>query len=56
MPETYTLDLECSNCDWRGPKQIPKGNYYSNEKCEVCGLSTLSRDYRIIKWEKMFKK
>lgn len=43
--ETYTLNVFCPNCDFRGKVIISKGTPYSEHPCPQCGIIDLDKDY-----------
>ena len=48
MSETYTIQVTCSNCDYLGDVDIPRGTEFKNYNnasvvCPTCGCSTLRK-------------
>jgi len=42
--QTYELEIECSNCDYRGKKELPFGEEAaSGMGCPNCGCKTASK-------------
>jgi len=46
--ETYTLEVECNNCDFVGKTDIPKGSEVEQHPCPNCGTLKLERHFEII--------
>jgi len=38
---TYTMDVACSNCEWEGEANIPKGTKVNDAACPQCGCVEL---------------
>ena len=46
--ETYSIAVECSNCDFNGKTDIPKGVSVEEHPCPNCGNANLSKYVEII--------
>lgn len=42
---TYQLECECYNCEYKGTVVIEKGVTVKDKECPTCGNRTLSRYY-----------
>lgn len=42
-PDTYSVEVECSNCNFKDTIKIMKGILISGERCPNCGCKTLER-------------
>lgn len=47
MEDTYKASVYCSNCDFRGGVNIPKGQVISETACENCGNTTLQKNLSV---------
>ena len=43
MSDTYNQEVYCTNCDFGGPIDIPKGQVVENTACPNCGNMTLKK-------------
>ena len=41
MIATYTITVECDNCDYEGEAEIPKGTKVADGDCPNCGCQTV---------------
>ena len=50
MPdETYSVNVECSNCDHVGPLEIPKGTPVADKmECPNCGCETAKKHELVV--------
>ena len=50
MPnETYSVNVECSNCDHVGPLDIPKGTLVADKmECPNCGCETAKKHEPVV--------
>lgn len=40
---TYSIEVACHNCDYRGETQIPKGTPVGGSPCPNCGCQTVAK-------------
>lgn len=49
VPDTYSLPVHCTNCDYKSDKNFPKGKAVNLkdwcDKCPNCGCETLRRTW-----------
>lgn len=56
MSETYSVRCECSNCEWAGEIEVPKGTLKpTSAVCPNCGCNTASATRKSIKVEKPYQ-
>ena len=41
--ETYSAEVECTNCGWTGTIEIPKGIAIDEMKCPECEVVALAK-------------
>ena len=44
---TYKVNVYCTNCDFRGDIDIPKGQIIEHTKCNNCGNPKLTKNMNV---------
>ncbi len=47
MPDTYNLKAFCSNCEFRGNVEIPRGTPFEKHPCPTCGVAGITKDINV---------